>query len=91
MPVPITEEDVHDASREERARVHPIGRTCVGSLSQPLRADNSHRSFERRSLTVVLVRALLDESEHPGKFGPELSERRIVRHDPEYWIDMKNT
>jgi hypothetical protein len=88
MPVPITQEDVHDASREERARIHSVGRTPVDSFGQPLVADNPHRAFEQRSLTFVLIGTFLDESEHPSEFGPELSERRIVRHDPEYWIDV---
>ena len=91
MPVPITKEDVQDASRQVSAGIHSVGRTPVDSLGQPLVADNPHRALESRWLILVLVRTLLDESEHPGEFGPELSKRRIVRHDPEYWIDVQNT
>ena len=54
MPVPIAKEDVHDASCEKSASIHPIARTLTDSLvtlemvlEEELKAMVGARRFER--------------------------------------------
>ena len=82
MAIPVTQEHVEKSGAEELLRVHEVARLLLDDVVQVVGADDIERPREREGRIVVVIRPLLDESEHSGVLRAKLPEARVIgKHD----------
>src|SRR2546422_882155 len=86
MAIAVTEQEVEQARREERAGIHPLTRAAPSQVQQAVRARDLARACEPARTARSLARALLEDPQHAGELWAEVAEARIGRQPARVFV-----